>query len=258
MKHHSPLFTAKDISLSFMVDTDEITAVKKSSLTIPEHAITIIYGPSGSGKSSLLNILSGLQAPTTGSLHYGARDVYGQTQDELAHFRANELGIVYQTNYWVKSLNVIDNVAMPQYFLGKSEEEAYHMAKLALERVDMLEYSEKFPILLSGGEQQRVAMARAIINDCPVIIADEPTGNLDSTNGEKIINLLVELQRDSDKTILLVTHNMEYLPVANHLIQIQDGVISQIHESDIPKTVQSMLSDTEQRIGKLVKKGKRT
>lgn len=237
------------------MDDEIITAVEKSDLTIPEKAITIIYGPSGSGKSSMLNILSGLQSPSSGNLYYRGQDVYAQTHDEIAHFRATELGIVYQTNYWVKSLNVLENVSLPQYFLGKSKDEAHRMAKLALERVDMLDYIYKFPILLSGGEQQRIAMARAIINDSPVIIADEPTGNLDSKNGEMIIELLAELQRDAGKTVLLVTHNMEYLPVANHLIKIQDGVISQIRESDIPKTVQGMLSDVEQRIDALVKKG---
>lgn len=248
------LFEAKDISLVFEIGGDEVTAVQQCSVCIPRNAITIIYGPSGSGKSSLLNVLSGLQRPTTGKLCYAGQDVYGQTQNELAHFRAHELGIVYQTNYWVKSLSVLENVALPQYFLGKSAPEAHAMAKLALERVDMAEYIHKYPILLSGGEQQRIAMARAIINDSPVIIADEPTGNLDSKNGEKIVDLLVELRDASNKTIILVTHNMEYLPIADHLIEIQDGHVTEILEHDIPATVRRMLKDSEQRITRLVRK----
>ncbi|MCA9324556.1 ABC transporter ATP-binding protein [Candidatus Saccharibacteria bacterium] len=250
------LFSANNIELKFDVGAETIMAVSKSSLTIPRHAITIIYGPSGSGKSSLLNILSGLQRPTDGKLLYENRDVYSNSADELAHFRANELGIVYQTNYWVKSLTVLENVAMPLYFLGETKEAAHKKARDALERVHMAEYAQQFPVVLSGGEQQRVAMARAIVHDSPVIIADEPTGNLDSKNGDKIINLLVELKRDFNKTIILVTHNMEYLPIANHLLQIQDGVITELAQSAIPTTVKRMLKETEQRISKLVKDAK--
>lgn len=253
--HDRPLFRAENLSLTFTVGEESTKAVKPCNFTIPKHAITIIYGPSGSGKSSLLNILSGLQRPTTGTLTYRTQDIYSQTQNELAHFRATELGIVYQTNYWVKSLNVLENVALPQYFLGKTRAEAHRMTGLALERVNMASYSNKFPVLLSGGEQQRVAMARAIINDSPVIIADEPTGNLDSRNGDIIINLLVELQQHSDKTIILVTHNMEYLPFAHHLINVQDGEITEIGARDIPKTVQGMLTTAEKRISSLMTGG---
>lgn len=253
--NEQPLFKAKNLSLKFEVGEESVTAVKESSFSIPEHAITIIYGPSGSGKSSLLNILSGLQRPTSGSLTYRGKDVYSQTQNDLAHFRATELGIVYQTNYWVKSLSVLENVSLPQYFLGKTRAEAHHMTSLALERVNMSHYMNKFPVLLSGGEQQRIAMARAIVNDSPVLIADEPTGNLDSRNGDMIINLLGELQRDSDKTIILVTHNMEYLPFAHHLISVQDGEITEISARDIPKTVQGMLDTAQKRITVLMKDG---
>lgn len=251
---NEPLFRAKNISLKFAVGEETVTAVKEGSFTIPEHAITIIYGPSGSGKSSLLNVLSGLQRPTTGTLTYRGQDVYSKTQNELAHFRATELGIVYQTNYWVKSLSVLENISLPQYFLGKVRADAHHMAGLALQRVSMQSYGNKSPVLLSGGEQQRVAMARAIINDSPVIIADEPTGNLDSRNGDMIINLLVELQQASDKTIILVTHNMEYLPFAHHLISVQDGEITEIDSVDIPKTVKGMLSTASKRISGLMSK----
>lgn len=258
IKKHSrfqPLFVGESVGLSFTVGEETVTAVAPSNFTIPEGAITVIYGPSGSGKSSLLNVISGLQAPTSGTLLYKGDNVYDKTPDQLAHFRALELGIVYQTSYWVKSLSVLENVSLPQYFYGKNFHDAHNMAGLALERVDMKKYAPKSPLTLSGGEQQRIAVARAIINDCPVVIADEPTGSLDSKNGDKIINLLVELQRDSGKTIVLVTHNLEYLPIAHHLINIQDGQITEIDEKDIPNTLSTILQDTERRLHKLVRHG---
>lgn len=255
MTHTTTLFTAENLSLRFSVGTESVDAVKPCNITIPSGQITVIYGPSGSGKSSLLNVLSGLQKPTTGKLLYKGEDVYDKLKNELAHFRATELGIVYQTNYWVKSLSVKENVSLPQYFLGKERGEAHKMASLALERVDMLPYAQKSPILLSGGEQQRIAMARAIINDSPVIIADEPTGNLDSKNGDKIIDLLTELQSEAGKTIILVTHNMEYLPIAHHLINVQDGHVTEINKKDIPAEVKKMLKDASKRINNLITDG---
>jgi len=246
------LFVGDNISLEFDVGDERVVAIAPTSITIPQGKITVIYGPSGSGKSSLLNVLSGLQKPTAGKLLYKGLDVYEQSQDELAYFRATELGIVYQSNYWVKSLSVVENVSLPQYFLGINKKSANAMAKLALERVKMEVHSAKSPVLLSGGEQQRIAMARAIVNDSAIIIADEPTGNLDSKNGDMIIELLIELQEVSGKTVILVTHNMEYLHVAHHLIRVQDGHINEIETTDIPKTVKAMLKETQARMDRLM------
>ena len=116
----------------------------------------------------------------------------------------------------------------------------------------MASYLHKYPVLLSGGEQQRIAMARAIISDPPVIIADEPTGNLDSKNGDKIIGLLRELNKEQNKTVILVTHNMEYISFASHLLEIQDGVVTQIEHANIKKTVKAMLTDAQKRITDLI------
>jgi putative ABC transport system ATP-binding protein len=247
------LFTAKNLVLSFTTGNQEVQAVRSCNVVIPENAITIIFGASGSGKSSLLNIVSGLQKPTSGSLQYRGIDVYEQSQNELAYFRAHELGIVYQTNYWVKSLTVLDNVVMPLYFQGMSQSEAHRRGHDALHAVGMDQFAKKYPSLLSGGEQQRVAVARAIVADPPVLIADEPTGSLDSKNGDAIIELLQKLRDDHGKTIVLVTHNMEYLHIANHLLEVQDGMVIQIEEAMIPKTVKKMLGDAQKRITTLMK-----
>ena len=220
-----PLFSGQNISLEFVAGDERITAIAPTNITVPLGKITVIYGPSGSGKSSLLNVLSGLQQPTAGTLLYKGIDVYAQNQDELAHFRATELGIVYQSNYWVKSLSVLENVSLPQYFLGISKVNANAMAKLALERVDMVGHAAKSPVLLSGGEQQRIAMARAIINDSAVIIADEPTGNLDSQRGHEIMELLVKLNREHGITILMVTHEPEMAHYARRTVRFVDGLV---------------------------------
>ncbi|MCB9821679.1 ABC transporter ATP-binding protein [Candidatus Nomurabacteria bacterium] len=249
------LYQVDDVTLNFKVGDHNVTAIQKGSIFIPKGEITIIFGPSGSGKSSLLNILSGLQKPTSGIMKYKSENIYANNQDELAHYRAHELGIIYQTNYWVRSLDVLDNVALPLYFLGSSRAEAHKKASHALQRVNMQSYAHKYPYLLSGGEQQRIAFARAIVDDAPVIIADEPTGNLDSKNGDRVIELFAEFQQNEGKTIILVTHNLEYLPIAQHLIQIQDGIMTQIEHKDISPTVKQLLSDVQNRISTLAAKG---
>ncbi len=246
------LFIAENVTLEFTTGDQKVIAVRPCTFNIPSGAITIIYGASGSGKSSLLNIISGLQKPSQGKISYNKTNIYNQTQNELAYFRAHELGIVYQTNYWVKSLSVLENVSMPLYFLGHTKEAAHSKAHASLKRVDMADYAHKYPHLLSGGEQQRIAMARAIISDPPVIIADEPTGNLDSKNGDKIIELLQELSKNEGKTVILVTHNMEYIAMARHLLEIQDGQVTQILQADISKTVKGMLNDAQRRITSLM------
>ncbi len=243
----------RDVEQDFMSGTEKVNVLKKVSCQIKENSFTIIYGASGSGKSTLLNILSGLQKPTKGIVTFEDKDVYEFAPDELAHFRANKIGIVYQTNYWVKSLNVIENVSMPLYFLGYKRQKAAQLAMLALERVNMQDYAKKYPILLSGGEQQRVALARAIANDPLFIIADEPTGSLDSKNGDAVMSVLEQAQSEFRRTIILVTHNMEYLPLADNLLHVQDGSATVMDGSSIKKTTEELIDATRERIHALAK-----
>jgi ABC-type lipoprotein export system ATPase subunit len=161
--------------------------------------------------------------------------------------------MVYQQNYWVSSLNVIENVAIPISFMGYSRAKAAKLAMDALQRVDMAPYAKKSPLVLSGGEQQRIAMARALVNDPEFIIADEPTGNLDTHNGDMIIALLQSCKRDLKRTIILVTHNMEYLSLADQLLHIQDGTIKQMQNDDISKTTETLITEMRARINRLAK-----
>lgn len=242
---------ATDITQEFQIGDEIVSPLQHASFELLESSFNIVYGPSGSGKSTLLNILTGLQRPTTGTITFDEREVYSLSPDELAFFRATRLGIVYQTNYWIKSLNALENVSVPLYFLGYSRARAIAAAQFALEQVNMGAYAKKYPVLLSGGEQQRIAMARALVSSPLFIIADEPTGSLDSTNGDMIMNLLRSAQADNNRTIILVTHNMEYLPLADHLLHIQDGHVTELQHESIKKATDELFDQMRQRIDRL-------
>ncbi len=241
---------ATNVTQQFVVGDETVTPIKDANFELLESSFNIIYGPSGSGKSTLLNILTGLQRPTTGTVLFDDREVYKLSSDELAFFRATRLGIVYQSNYWVQSLNVLENVSLPLYFLGYSRARASEVAQFALEEVEMGGYANKYPTLLSGGEQQRIAMARALASSPLFIIADEPTGSLDSANGDKIMGLLQRAQKENNRTIILVTHNMEFLPLADHLIHIQDGQVEVLQHESIKKATDELLAQMQQRLNR--------
>ncbi len=246
------IISAKGINQSFAIGDETVNILKDINFELKEKTFNIIYGPSGSGKSTLLNILTGLQKPTTGTIEFDGKALYELSSDRLAHLRANEIGIVYQQNFWVKSLNVVENVSMPLLFSGYSRSAAAKLAIEALSQVNMADYAKKRPFLLSGGEQQRIAMARALVNNPLFIIADEPTGSLDSTNGDMIMNLLHKCQKDLGRTVVLVSHNMEYIPMADHLLHIEDGHIVETTKSkDITITANALLTDMKKRINKL-------
>lgn len=212
------------------------------------NSFNVIYGASGSGKSTILNIITGLQKPTQGNITFKDQDIYKLKADDLARFRASRIGIIYQQNFWVSSLNVLENVALPLYFLGYNKSLAKDMAMISLERIDMQSYAKKYPTLMSGGEQQRVAVARALVNDPLFIIADEPTGSLDTTNGDKVMDLLRKAHSDSLRTIILVTHNMEYLPLADNLLHVQDGTVESSKDESITQITNSLMDSMKTRL----------
>jgi len=241
----------KNVAQDFTSGDDTLHVLRDVTFDLKENSFNIIFGQSGSGKSTLLNILSGLQIPTRGEAYFEGNPLYKLSKDNLARYRADKIGIVYQTNYWVKSLSVIDNVSLPLYFLGESRAEAERLAKVALERVGMLEYAERQPFYLSGGEQQRVAIARALVHRPVVIIADEPTGNLDTKNGDMITKMLHEYIVNEGGTVVMVTHNMEYLPLADHLLHIEDGIVKDLKSSNYKQMSSELMEDTRRRIDTL-------
>lgn len=245
------LIKINNITQSFTINKETITPLRNITLNIDANTFNIIFGPSGSGKSTLLNALAGLQAPTAGTVMFQNNDIYKLSADGLANFRANRLGIIYQDNYWIKSLNVVENVAMQLAFLGYKRPVANKMAMDALERLNMGSYAKKTPLVLSLGEQQRVAAARAIANNPLFVIADEPTGNLDSANGDVIMDLLLKCQNDFKCTIILVTHNLEYLPLADKLLHIMDGKLQDIQTKSFVATTETLLKDRIDRFTKV-------
>ncbi|MEK7594860.1 MAG: ABC transporter ATP-binding protein [Patescibacteria group bacterium] len=252
------LIKATGLNQDFVVGKETISVLKNVNFEIADNTFNIVYGQSGSGKSTLLNILTGLQRPSTGNISFNDEDIYSYDSDKLARFRASRIGIVYQQNYWVQSLNVVENVAMPLFFLGYEQSLAKEMALISLERVDMVKYAKQNPALLSGGEQQRISMARALVNDPLFIIADEPTGSLDSKNGDMIMDLLSKSYTESLRTVILVTHNMEYLPLADHLLHIQDGEVQELKHNTIQATTNALMKEMKDRIDKLAATKKRS
>lgn len=247
------IIRAKSLQQKFRVGEEDIVALKEATFSLKANSFNIIYGASGSGKSTLLNILAGIQPPSSGSLTVQDRNIYDLSPDALAHFRANQVGFIHQSTYWIKSLNVLENISVPLFFLGYGRAKAEKLALTSLQRIGMAEYADKNPVLLSGGEQQRLAAARALANDPLFIIADEPTGNLDTESGDMIMNLLLNAQNEFRRTVILVTHNMEYLSLADHLLKIQDGVLEDIQSSDIDQVTESLMQDVRGRLNDLGK-----
>lgn len=242
------LIKATNINQSFDVGDEAIDVLRDVNFEISHNSFNVIYGVSGSGKSTLLNIITGLQKPSKGTILFKNQDIYKLKPDDLARFRASRIGIIYQQNYWVQSLTVLENVALPLYFLGYNRALALEMAMISLERIDMQSYAKKLPNVLSGGEQQRVAVARALVNDPMFIIADEPTGSLDTTNGDKVMALLRKAHSESLRTIILVTHNMEYLPLADNLLHVQDGTVENSKDESIKRITDSLINEMKSRL----------
>lgn len=245
------IISAKKVSKSFEVAQESVAPLKEVSFEIKKNSFTIVYGPSGSGKTTLLNTLTGLLKPTSGNITFFGKNIYNLSPDEIAYFRANNIGQVYQSNYWVNSLSVLENVSLPLYFLGYSRSRAAKQAMQSLERINMGSYAKKMPNLLSGGEQQRVAIARGIVSNPKVIVADEPTGALDSANGERVINLLQTCQLEFRQTVILVTHNMEYLPLADNLLHIQDGQVETMDQGGVKNTAKKLIDEMQERIDRM-------
>ena len=200
----------------------EICALKPLDLTVPEGEWLSVMGHSGSGKSTLLNLLGGLDRPSSGSLRLGGEDLMTLSEDGLARFRREFVGIIFQQHHLVPYLTALENVMMAQYFHSVPDETE---AKMALERVGLGHRLKNRPGELSGGEQQRVCIARAIINSPKLLLGDEPTGNLDHQNTGMVMELLRELRSEEQFTIILVTHNREVAAWGERVICLDDGVL---------------------------------
>lgn len=214
------------INKLFYTDDVETQAVKELSLTINKGEFVSIMGPSGCGKSTLLNIMGLLDSPTSGDIEIDGINVCGMSDKELAHFRNQKLGFIFQNFHLIPSLNVIDNVALPLlYRKGLSASERKSKAEKVLKKVGLSHRMKHLPSQLSGGQSQRVAIARAIIGNPEIILADEPTGNLDSNSSKQVISTLSYINQKLGKTIVMVTHDPKMASYCDRIILLKDGRI---------------------------------
>jgi putative ABC transport system ATP-binding protein len=223
----------KDLRKVFKVGGQDVEVLKGVTFDIKKGDFLVIIGPSGCGKSTTMNIALGLEEPTSGSVNTLGYTIDTELdQDSCGVFRKNNVGVVYQQSHWVKSLSVRENVALPLLLMGKNRTEALVKSMQMLKLVGMVPWSDYVPTELSSGQQQRVALARAMINDPKIIFADEPTGNLDNDSGTYIMGVFKKLNKENDVAVVMVTHDLEYLPYANRAIRMGYGNIEEEYTSD--------------------------
>ena len=218
----------KNITKSFDLNKNKVEVLKGINLQIADDEFIALMGPSGSGKSTLLGILAGIDSPTSGEIYIYGQDISKKKEDELARFRNENVGIVFQAYNLIPSLNAIQNVKAPLY-AGKNKLTSKEIDKRAKKLLDMVGLSHREthkPGELSGGEQQRVAIARALIKNPKILVADEPTGNLDAKTGEEIMDLILKINKDMHLTIIMATHNEEIAKLADRVVNISDGIIT--------------------------------
>jgi putative ABC transport system ATP-binding protein len=210
-----------EVSKTVMSGSAPLTILHPLSLQIPPRRFLAIVGPSGSGKSTLLGLIAGLDAPTSGSVVIDGIDITRLDEDRLAKLRGEKIGFVFQFFHLIPSLTALENVSVPMEIVGAKN--ARSRAESLLEEVGLTGRAHHYPSQLSGGEQQRVALARALANDPPIVLADEPTGNLDTTNGRHIMELLREIHAARGTTVVLVTHDAELASMADARLGLRDG-----------------------------------
>jgi putative ABC transport system ATP-binding protein len=217
----SSILSGTDLSKKY----GDLEVVKNVSLAIDAGEFVCLVGKSGCGKTTLLSLLSGLEKPTKGQVFLNGKEINGASEDALALFRRENVGFIFQSFNLIPTLSAWENVALPLFPLKITSEERRKRATELLRKMELGHRLEHLPSALSGGEKQRVAIARALINNPKIIFADEPTGNLDSSTGEAIMDILGKLHRDEGVAILMVTHEAELAKAANRLIRMKDGEV---------------------------------
>ena len=218
------MISVRGISMRLTSGGRAVDVLSDVSLEVPARQFLAVAGPSGSGKSTLLGLIAGLDRPTAGRIAVGGVEVTALGEDELARFRRDTVGYVFQSFHLIPTLSALENVAVPLELTGEGD--AASRARALLEEVGLGDRAHHYPVQLSGGEQQRVAVARAIARRPPVLLADEPTGNLDSATGKQIVELLVALNRGRGSTLVLVTHDPALAAHADRIVTLRDGRIA--------------------------------
>lgn len=220
------VLTAIDLSKSYELENRQLPILKDVSLSVSQGEFMVIQGNSGSGKTTLLSLLAGLDRPTAGRVTIAGKEITQLSEDALAPFRNTTFGFVFQSFHLVPSLTAIENIMLPAEL--NKDPAAEKKALDLLDRVDLQHRRKSFPHQLSGGEKQRAAICRALINRPPIVFADEPTGNLDAENGQAILTLLTELRAEREATLILVTHSPEIATLADRVLVLKNGTVHHV------------------------------
>ncbi len=223
------MVTTKGLEKTYQLGNRKIPVLKDVNITIPKAKFVVLAGPSGSGKTTLLNIISGIDRPSKGQIIVAGEDLTNKDENFLSDFRCAHVGFVFQSYNLVSTLTVAENVAFPMEWIRKSPSEIETRVTELINTVGLAHRKKHFPAQLSGGEQQRVAFARAIANNPELILADEPTGNLDTKNAEKILNVL-KLLKDQGKTVIVSSHDLQIKSLADRVITLENGKLEAPHE----------------------------
>jgi putative ABC transport system ATP-binding protein len=222
---HTPILELNGVTKSIDTGTHRVEILRGIDLSIARGEFVAIVGASGSGKSTLLGLLAGLDTPTSGSIRLDGEEISRLSEDRLAEIRGRQIGFVFQSYQLIPTLTAEENVLLPAELAGEASSEALDRARALLDTVGLRERRDHYPVQLSGGEQQRVALARAFIRKPPLLLADEPTGNLDSSNGRQVLELLLSLNRSEATTLVLVTHDRDLTSRASRILTLKDGCI---------------------------------
>ncbi len=219
----TPILSLRQVTKSIDTGTHRVDILKGIEFEIGRGEFVAIMGASGSGKSTLLGLLAGLDTPTSGSIEVDGEEISGLNEDRMADVRGRKIGFVFQSYQLIPTLTAEENVLLPAELAGENGSQSLDRARLLLDTVGLGERREHYPVQLSGGEQQRVALARAFMRQPPLLLADEPTGNLDSVNGRQVLELLLSLNRSEGATLVLVTHDRDLAAHATRIITLKDG-----------------------------------
>jgi len=217
------MITVSHLTMRLIAGGHIITILDDITFEVPEKQMVAIVGPSGSGKSTLLGLIAGLDKPTAGSIRLDGVEITGMPESQMARYRRQKIGYIFQSFHLIPTLNALENVAVPLELNGDLD--AKKRAVELLAAVGLQDRRSHYPVQLSGGEQQRVAVARAFASHPPILLADEPTGNLDSATGRQVIDLILSLNRDHGSTLMLVTHDPDLASCAERIITLRDGRI---------------------------------
>lgn len=250
---HVPVVHVKNLTKNFRVGRRSVPVLRGVTMEIGAGEFAVIFGPSGCGKSTLLNAIVGLERPSSGNVYIHGRDIARLTEERKANLRNRTFGMLYQQSHWIRSVDVLENVAFPMLISGHDLRVAFNHAEHLLNLVGMAKFRHYHPAELSGGQQQKVGLARALVMDPEILVADEPTGNLDTKAGWEVIHLLEsfieEHQRDDrPKIIIMVTHNVNYVGVATKRYAMEDGGIAAEGEDVIRLASRALEIDRKRKV----------